>query len=293
MNTRYSILGVTLFAAGLSLSGCYTQFVTEKDPYAEREQVTTTEDTSGAAGYYDSRERFYSEYYPEYYPTHDYYCNTHPFSLTIGASFWGPWYPGYGYGQWWYYDPWYSSSYYYPGYYGGYWGGGYYPYYGGQGGVLANRRTSGVRTFGSGRYTGTPRTTSASGSPGQGLYRPPATTTPAPLGPGVRAVTPRGGSSSGREGGSRPAPSTTKSPTRTGSARDQSRSVRVPAYVPPPPPSRETPRQSADRPSSGSRSYSPPPSSAPSHSSPPPSSSPREGGSKSGDSGSGRSGSRR
>ena len=113
MKTNQILFGLALLAAGLTISGCYTQFATnERDPYADEDQGYTAQDTSGASGYYDSRERFYSDYYV-----------TAP-TLTIGASFWDPWgYPGYGYGAWWCYNPWYNP--YYPAYYPGYWPGGY------------------------------------------------------------------------------------------------------------------------------------------------------------------------
>ena len=287
MKTNQILFGLALLAAGLTISGCYTQFATnERDPYADGDQGYTAQDTSGASGYNDSREQFYSDYYM-----------TSP-TLTIGASFWGPWgYPGYGYGGWWCYNPW--SYPYYPAYYPGYWPGGYYPYYpyygtgGGSYGYYA--KPSGVRTFGSGRYTGSTRVAaSGGGTTSGGTFRPTTSSNPSFLPGGVRSVSPRGGSASTREGGSRPAPTTTQAPTRTGSARDHSRGERMPAYTPPPPPSRESPRHGGERPSGGS--YSPPPPA--SHSAPPPSSSsPQGGGGRSGGgesgSGGGRSGSRR
>ena len=149
MKTNQILFGLALLAAGLTISGCYTQFATnEQDPYADGDQEYTPQDTSGASGYNDSRERFYSDYYMAA-PT-----------LTIGATFWDPWgYPGYGYGAYWYYNPWYYP--YYPAYYPGYWPGGYYPYYpyyGTGGGYYGyHAKPSGVRTFGSGRYTGSAR----------------------------------------------------------------------------------------------------------------------------------------
>jgi hypothetical protein len=286
MKTNQILFGLALLAAGLTLSGCYTQFATnERDPYADGEQGYTTQDTSGAAGYTESRERFYSDYYM-----------TAP-TLTIGATFWDPWgYPGYGYGAWWCYNPWYNP--YYP-IYPGYWPGAYYPYYpyyGTGGGYYGyHAKPAGVRTFGSGRYTGSTRGAASGGTTtSAGTFRPTTSSNPSFLPAGVRAVSPRGGSTSAREGGSRPAPTTTPAPTRTGSARDHSRGERMPAYTPPPPPSRESPRHGGERPSNGS--YSPPPPA--SHSAPPPSSSsPQGGGGRTGGgesgSGGGRSGSRR
>jgi len=295
MKTPNAVTGLILVSAGLALSGCYTQFATnDRDPYSEREQGGyTTEDTTGAAGYYDSRERFYSDYSGGT----DYYM-TQPYSLSIGATFWGPWwYPGYGYGNWWFYDPWYYP--YYPAYHGGYWAGGYYPsypYYGGGGYPAPYGKPSGVRTFGSGRYTGPQRVSASGGSTSPGLYRQPAATTPGATTPtvlpsGYRAVTPppaKNTNATGREGGSRPAPSSTKGSTHSGSSRN----ARVPAYVPPPPPSNGSGRQGGERPSGGNRSYTPPSSSTPSPSSTPSGGSGRDGGSRSGGSQSGSSGGR-
>lgn len=301
MNKTRIFPGIALIGLAVLVSGCYTQFATtEQDPFEEQQEGVTyaEEDTTGAAGYYDSRERFYSEYYV-----------THPYSFTIGISYWDPWrYPGYGYGGWWYYDPWYTSigpwyNPYYSPYAHAYWWGGmyacypYYPYYCAAYAGEFHGRPSGVRTFGSRRATGPARVTVAgSGGAAPGLARPSSSTSPSFLPGGARSTSPRGGTVSGKEGGSRPAPSSTTPASRTGSARDRSRGERMPAYTPPPPRSRETPRRDQDRPSGGSRSYSPPPSQpSPPPSSPPPSSSPREGGGKSGNSGSGggRSGSRR
>ncbi len=291
MNVNRIMPGLLLAAAGFLASGCYTQFATnERDPFAEQEETVsyTEEDTSGSSEYYDSRERFYSDYYV-----------TRPYTFSIGISYWDPWrYPGYGYGGWWYYDPWAYP--FYPTYAPiSWWGGGYacYPYYYGGGYAgYAYERPSGVRTFGSRRTTGPARMPiNVAGSPAPGVSRTSTTSSTPFLPGGVRSTAPRGGNVSGREGGSRPAPGTTSPPSRSGSARDASRGERMPAYTPPPP-SRETPRRGEDRPSGGTRSYSPPPPPPSQPSSPPPSNSPREGGSRSGgteSSGGGRSGSRR
>lgn len=271
-------------AALLSLSGCYTQLGSFRDPrepgysanaYQESEEVA---DSVSDEEYADARQRFYDESYYPYFGS--------GFDYAWGAPMYGPHYfwPGYGY-------PWYADPFY------GFYGGSYpwYAYSGHSyrgGGYLAGgaRLPNTTRKIGTNRTLGTTRGTLDIGR-----------TAPAyvPLPVGVRSDKPGASSGASAPTGRQPAVSTGR--------RGVQGERRAPAAAVPPAdksgtsqgnsrPSQETPRpvpapDSGRRSSGGSRSSdrpasTPPPSPPPA---PPPSNQPAPSG---GNRGSGSEGSR-
>jgi len=254
-------------AALLSLSGCYTQLGSFRDPrepgYSsdEYQQSGEVADSVSDEEYADARQRFYDEsYYPDFGTGYDYGFGAPMYGYH---GFWSGYGYGYGYGYPWYADPFY-----------GFYGGGYpwygYPghYYHG-GGYLAGgtRLPSTTRNIGTNRTLGTTRGTTDVGR-----------TAPAyvPLPVGVRS------DKTGATGGA-PAPGRLQPAVSTG-RRGAQGERRPPAAVVPPAdksgtsqgnsrPSQDTPRpapapDSGRRSSGGSRSpdrpvYTPPPSPPP------------------------------